>query len=252
MAPDRHWLLATYLGALLATWLYSLTVKRRDFQAKHLDYRALAEGLRVQYFWTAAGLRENVSDYYMRKQRTILDWIREAIGTWTLTSLANDTNAVSASGLRHAATRWVDDQARYYRRAAGRLHGNLHRLERVTDVLFGAALTVAVAQLAFHRVLHDELHLGHAPLLTIGLLLLSAGVLHGYTGRRGLSELSQQFERMTWLHTYALRKLDRLLADGDFAGATELVRELGIEALEENGDWLLIHRQRPIEVSKGH
>jgi hypothetical protein len=254
IAPDRHWLLGTYLGILLVTWLYSLAVRRSDFQSKHLDYRALAEGLRVQYFWAAAGLRENVADYYMRKQRTILDWIREAIQTWTLPSapvIARDSD-VRAEGLRHAATQWVDDQARYYRRSASRLHGNLHRLERVTDVLFGTALTVAVVQLALHRLLHDALHLGHLPLLAIGLLLLSAGVLHGYTGRRGLSELSQQFERMTSLHTFALRRLDRLIATEDLAGATELVRELGIEALEENGDWLLIHRQRPIEVSKGH
>jgi hypothetical protein len=28
----------------------------------------------------------------------------------------------------------------------------------------------------------------------------------------------------------------------------ETFRELGIEALEENGDWLLLHREHPLKV----
>jgi hypothetical protein len=30
--------------------------------------------------------------------------------------------------------------------------------------------------------------------------------------------------------------------------AIELIRELGLEALAENGNWLLMHRERPVLV----
>jgi hypothetical protein len=36
--------------------------------------------------------------------------------------------------------------------------------------------------------------------------------------------------------------------DGDLAGCREIVRELGRETLAENGDWIVLHRQRPLEA----
>ena len=38
------------------------------------------------------------------------------------------------------------------------------------------------------------------------------------------------------------------LETGDHHHASELLRELGEEALEENGDCVLLHRERPLEV----
>ena len=35
-----------------------------DYDNKYFDYRALAEGLRVQIFWRIAGLRDSVADHY--------------------------------------------------------------------------------------------------------------------------------------------------------------------------------------------
>ena len=39
-----------------------------------------------------------------------------------------------------------------------------------------------------------------------------------------------------------------LLKQGRIEDARETFRELGIEALEENGDWLLLHREHPMKV----
>ena len=38
--------------------------KRRDYQNRYQDYRGLAEGLRVQFFWRLAGVDECVADHY--------------------------------------------------------------------------------------------------------------------------------------------------------------------------------------------
>jgi hypothetical protein len=56
-----------------------------------------------------------------------------------------------------------------------------------------------------------------------------------------------------------LRELTEVLADADTALTTAidegndaqgraLVQELGIEALAENADWVLLHRDRPVTV----
>jgi hypothetical protein len=42
--------------------------------------------------------------------------------------------------------------------------------------------------------------------------------------------------------------LEFALRDTDYGLAKSLIRELGDEALAENGDWVLLHRERAIEV----
>ena len=53
---------------------------------------------------------------------------------------------------------------------------------------------------------------------------------------------------MNILFNDAEKKFDVLLQANDSSGTQELVRELGKEALRENGDWLLMHRERPMKV----
>ena len=45
----------------------SSRVEEQDYQNKHQDYRALAEALRIQFFWHVAGVSEKVVDHYLRK-----------------------------------------------------------------------------------------------------------------------------------------------------------------------------------------
>ena len=45
-----------------------------------------------------------------------------------------------------------------------------------------------------------------------------------------------------------LQKLDQAIASNNTEQALEIIKELGIEALSENGNWLLMHRERPVLV----
>jgi hypothetical protein len=50
-----------------------------------------------------------------------------------------------------------------------------------------------------------------------------------------------------WLFDAAQTHLSAQLAAASWA-RVGVLRELGQEALEENGDWVLLHRERPLEV----
>jgi hypothetical protein len=79
MYTDNPLVLAGYpIFVLFAVAIYRYVDKKR-YQDKHQDYRVLAEGLRVQHFWVAAGLNYCASDFYLRRHRDDLDWIRQAI-----------------------------------------------------------------------------------------------------------------------------------------------------------------------------
>jgi hypothetical protein len=66
----------------VAVWGLWFHAHRRQYQKKYHDYRALTEGLRVQFFWNLLGLQDPVEGYYLQKQQGELDWIRHAIRWW--------------------------------------------------------------------------------------------------------------------------------------------------------------------------
>jgi hypothetical protein len=262
LLPHAHWLLAGYLAAMVVGWAVQRVGRSGRYHAKYLDYRALAEGLRVQLFWHVSGLRDNVADHYIRKQRSVLDWIRDAIRTRSIGIEADAAGGAavpseldgdsSDARLGIVIDHWVADQASYYQRSSHRLHHRLHLVERVADALFTVAILLAIALLVAHTALGESFEPGHAPILAIGVCLLIAGVMHGFIGRRAYPELSKQFERMAGVFEFAHRRLLELRAEGDHSRAAALLKELGIEALAENGDWLVLHRERPVELPKGH
>jgi hypothetical protein len=54
---------------------------------------------------------------------------------------------------------------------------------------------------------------------------------------------------MNVLYTRARDQLRQLLQAGKYDAARDVLRELGLEALVENGDWVLLHRERPLDVA---
>ena len=260
------WPLVVFLVASLVAslWVYRRT-DEAGHQNRHQDYRALAEALRVQFFWRAAGISDNAVDHYLRKQRGALDWIRNALRACDIQAQGQpitQSATTSGRGLAVAAEQWVAEQQEYYGSRARREQVKLEKAERTVRLLallsVGLALSLAVfltAPLVIRsEILEAVKHAIEAP-WTHGAIMLSivgfgvtAGLLHGYNQQMARAEHTRQFTRMSELFYNARQPLDALLQSGDHTQARELLKELGEEALEENGDWVLLHRDRPLEV----
>jgi hypothetical protein len=114
---------------------------------------------------------------------------------------------------------------------------------------------VTLALLVPHPWQHElvdliESHPGlHASLLALmSLPAIGAALLHGYIEKRALSEHAKQYSRMSVIFSNARERLPEMISSGQYQRAQHLLEELGKEALEENGDWVLLHRDRPLEV----
>lgn len=263
--PERHLLLLLYLTFMLLPLGVYRWAKHKDYQNKYQDYRALAEGMRVQFSWCLAQLKMSVADHYLRKQKSELDWIRSAIRVWNIadeeTYYAPGAAAAPKQPARLALVleHWVADQAGYFRKTAQREHEALERHEWRIRVLVWVGLTIAVLlallllipshlQEQARELLHHYYWL-HGLLLTLLTLPLAmAGLLHNYVGKLALSEHIKQYERTSRVFKQAEEQLRLMLKDSKLDAANELLTELGREALEENGDWVLLHRERPPEV----
>ena len=56
--------------------------------------------------------------------------------------------------------------------------------------------------------------------------------------------MAQLFQMASEKLCYAIEAKDEIVAN-------DIILELAQEALLENGDWLLLHRSRPLEIPKG-
>jgi hypothetical protein len=81
--PERHrpLLLYSFLFTVLLSLVVVIEVWWQRLDQRRLDYRALAEALRVFCFWALAGLEDSVPDSYLGQLRSEMAWTHRAIRT---------------------------------------------------------------------------------------------------------------------------------------------------------------------------
>lgn len=235
--------LALYLALLLAAYALYGVAKRNRYESRAFDYRAIAEGLRVQYFWRIAGFEASVADYYLGRQQGVLDWIRRTLMIWTERRLPQRTGRpVAAASLRFLQTHWVEDQLRFFRSTSDKQRRLQRRLDRVANALVLLGILLAAFKLLFQTAAWWTPLAAAPPVIAAALL--------AYGNTRALSEQVNQYDSMREMFAVAEEQLRHCVATGDVAAGQQLILELGKEALAENADWLQLHRRRPVSQPK--
>jgi len=245
--------LSYYMFAFLAFFLISASIhyfaKRDGWHRKYLDYRTLAEGLRVQFYWAAAGVtNENVSkfthDNFLQTQDPELGWIRNVMRVaGTRCDAAPNTDP---AGLEFALNNWIGDkdsgQLGYYRKKAHERVTKHHFTERLGLVSLITSVVVMLLLVFADSYIPDNLR---GPLLVVmGTMLLLFGVRQGYSHSTAEKELIKQYEFMLRIFHNARRRLDN--AD-DIAEQRQVLLALGGSALDEHAEWILLHRDRSVD-----
>ena len=238
-----------YLAAFASLTVILLWQRRRDVQGRYLDYRALAEGLRVQFYWRLAGLPDSASSSYLRKQLDELRWIREALRA--AAALPPPQTAHPELALKH----WVGGQANYYADRAHSQRRRLHLFEQGSQLFLAAGLIATVILVVFWTRL-EVLPGWHRWLVVLmGFAPIGAALWETYGERLGLRAQVNQYARFAGIFRRARRFAEQLERDpgrhDTRYALIALLRELGREALMENGDWVLLLRERPIVLPKG-
>ncbi|HEY8503994.1 MAG TPA: hypothetical protein VIL46_05390 [Gemmataceae bacterium] len=269
--PEWRWARLGYPAVAGAGFLAYQWVRWRRYQSKYLDYRGLAEALRVQFFWRLGGVGESAAENYLPLQWSDLRWIRAAVRTCDLLAGGQRPPAGEAVPGRWSLLHdhWVADQRDYFdRRGVPRDEAKLLRLRACAWALiaFGGlwvlwrGLGGPVGWLPGpDEAVPRWLGLGEAGANAFHYLsvLFGLGTVGGfliltYIRSRGLQEHLKQYKRMREIYRAAGERLAGLIErqPADDAEAEALVLRLGREALAENAHWVLLHRDRPIEVPR--
>jgi len=223
----------------------------REWHRKYLDYRALAEGLRVQLYWNLSGVVDSESagfayDNFLQKQDVDLGWIRHVMrqaSMWRDRGSSPDTAWVS-----WVIDHWIGEpehgegQLAYYSRK--QLH-NTSRFRR-TRVLGSLCLWtgIFIAILLFLMGGKSSEGQRHMLLVLMGVLPLVAGIWDAYSHKKAEKELIKQYGFMSGVFSKARKVLGE---SDDIAFQRRVLKALGQAALDEGAEWLLMHRERPLE-----
>jgi hypothetical protein len=224
--------------------------KRYRWHAKYLEYRTLAEGLRVQFYWAAGGATtDDVTKYghdnFLQKQDPQLGWIRNVMRCSGLYADANPN--LDKDCLSFVLEDWIGDETRsgqlnYFRIKAGQHNESSARVEMLGRVVGGL-----VGLMLIGSVVLPLQELRTACFLIMGLVLIIASLREAYSFRVAEKEVIKQYEFMYRIFHNARIRLQQATTDDD---RRRILRVLGEAALDEHAEWILMRRDRPLGGSQ--
>lgn len=251
-------------------YLYQQKISN-DHETKYLDYRALAEGLRVQIYWKYLHTTENVYECYLRKYKGEVGWISQAMRNVSLHAnieimKAGIKKETKEARLIDVSEDWINDQNSYYSRKINDKKNRLLKQGKTTKFFFLAALLLVTGFFVIKGVnlfnggaLAEMMNLEDVKewgIYSFMLVLIDTSIAIGaayqmYVEKMAFSEEVKQFQRMENLYRRGSNIIKDLNSQNRSDEAEKILIEIGKEAVYENADWLLLKRSRPLEMPIG-
>jgi len=264
-SPITHW--SWQLASLLIALFTALTVidlphwmkktlpsflifNVRQIEDNYLDYRALAESCRIQYFWSVAGLKESASHFYLREQRDETEWIRQAVLNTQLFK-TSEPLSLDSQKVEYILNAWVLDQKKFFINSKKSMHYHERQEKRLGSIskyffLLGISLTLISLIMQLFGIKDDQTQ--WIDFSYSIALIISAGVKL-YQEPQGHPELSRSYQKMGLMMLLAQEKLTLYMHDTE--SLRHIIMKLGVACLNENAEWLQMHRSRPVSFVFG-
>lgn len=251
---------------LLALFGISRISGKLECHRKYVEYRVLAESLRLQFYLSYAGFKERVTKMLPWSIRMEIPWIPEVIDE-TMTEAdsaaaeaemhAEESVSVSAEkGMRSVSEIWVADQLAYHKRALVKTEKKdktnryiVRTVFIITIISYLAALAFEIKEMTNPMITPAGASMDTADvyraILKIVLGTLSAITIFtgSYYGKLSLDNVMEDHRRMIALYTHAEQEIRE-------KGETkEIVMDLAREFLSENSTWYAYQSKNAPEVS---
>ena len=240
------WMILVCGLLLLSAWLCKRWATRSDSHRRYLEFRALAECLRVQTYLRYAGSRVRTAQLLSWSQQEDTAWVLDA-----LFALEIGPAPAQAHDIREC---WVEAQQHYHEKKGLQSRKSLDASERVVNIALMISVGLYLAAvlfellcggLFFRPVLAVENVEYYRTILKILLGTISAVTLFvaNYYGRLSLPRTVSDHHKMARFYARMAEQLSR-------RGQTEaLLTVLAREELIENGNWCSYQRDNKPDIS---
>jgi hypothetical protein len=234
---------------VIATAIYFYSRSKQDHR-KYLINRTLAEALRIQFYWSLAGINRNVSDFFLRIHRKDFTWVKHLISA--IYGLVYEIRPISDDIIEELTYIWVKAQAAFFRSSILRMRRHMAFFNVISNSSFILAFGLLISILFLGKY-YEHQNLTNLILVVIGTLLGIFALIKAYIQMKGYEQLVNQYELMSVIYARAESKI----AETDSYDLTdeqrrtylkELFFVIGKEALIENGSWYLIFKEKEPEI----
>jgi hypothetical protein len=244
---------AVYQTLFTCSFALYFFARRRQYQEKYLDYRALSETARVGIFWRIAGVDKAVMDVYPICQSLELAWVKVSLRSLACFDDSGSRRLEPLDAMRYKICHdvWIRGQFEYFQ-SHGKRHGEKAARGKMLSISclvvsgVGTLMIGLFGYLGFDWKRYMPLDSGAFVPLTLQLLPAAGAAIQGYAEQLGRTSQARQFERMHKLFGRAMTILPESLEPRDEAAAREALVELGREAAHEAASWTSIFRLRPL------
>jgi hypothetical protein len=245
LIPKCTPLLAVYFLAFFCAFVWFAVARYREHQERYLDYRALAEALRIAVYWKLAGMTTNVADAYPVKQVSELAWVKIVLRIVDMFDVVYRPEQTAMTGDSLALIRdlWIDGQKRYFERQGSRHHKTAEIWEARSLALLALSPIAGAALMLWNPANEHDVHV---MIVFMGLFAGSAALVAGFIEKLAYHAHARQYDRMQLLFEHALAQVSVPIPAAKIDDVKDFYVELGKEAMKENADWVAIYRQRPI------
>ncbi|MBR0160838.1 MAG: hypothetical protein IJQ02_06140 [Oscillospiraceae bacterium] len=240
------WMILVCGVMLLAAWGCRHYAARSDCHRRYLEYRALAECLRVQTWLRYAGSRVQAARLLSCTQQEETAWVLAA-----LCALSIGKEPETKHGIRSC---WIDDQREYHRQAVKRAEKKLGVSENTVRIALILSVVLYLSAVGFELLCGGLFFRPIFPItdtelcrtvLKILLGTISAATLFvsNYYGRLSLPRTLSDHQRLERFYGRMSALIER------YGQTEELLTLLAREELTENGNWCSYQRDNRPDIS---
>ncbi|MCL2712687.1 MAG: hypothetical protein FWD37_05400 [Methanomassiliicoccaceae archaeon] len=270
-------LISLYSIFLITATLHFRSHKKSRRFLKFIEYRLLAESMRVGCYWDLVGIKESVTSSCYGYMKNNMMWIRGVLTAWESHFLNDHSKAeeLNENAEKDIGTAWIDGQERYHHGKKGKNSRKANLMTKVGNHLNTILIVLAVTVLMFgltsagkaivaifHEfaingfVLVSSLKItGFAvlQLFIIGLttiLLIVTGIkdklIHG--GTDGQIEAKYLMFHIAHKRLRIIEKDEELIEKDD--ARRKIYYELGVQCINEVNDWAFEHIAKDANVPR--
>ncbi len=228
-AMDFFGLILACAVMILFLFLINHFANKFDCHKKYLEYRVLAESLRVQFFLSMASINLQVSDIMPWFIKKGIPWIEEVLLSLPQVQIAEKMPIVDC---------WIIDQKEYHKGALSRAEAKKHRDEIITKLAIVITVVTYVIAVFFEIFVYGNIYVDSNEFMIRSILKIFLGTMSAFTlftgsyyGKLSLSNRIDDHKRMISLYEQAESDISQ-------QGETdELLLFLAREFLIENSTW---------------
>lgn len=251
---EAAWMILVCGAMLCCAWLCHRYAVKTDCHNRYIEYRVLAESIRVQAFLRYAGSSLQVANLLPWTQQEETAWIVDALGTINV-----GRNPKEGKRIRDC---WVQDQENYHKNAYDRTKKQNTSNERIVKTALCFSFGFYVSALLF-ELLYGGLLINsctgltdedfYRSILKIALGTVSAITIFAanYYGKLSLQRKLSDHKKMEHFYHKIGALLDEKKDEPDVKKAQpeELLKVLAVEELIENGNWCSYQRDNTPDIN---